>query len=229
MSSNTSEISLRNHSIIAGVGLLLMAIIAGFSEMFVRQSVLVKGDAIATATNIIAHESLFRLGVLGFIIIVLLDLAVSWSLYFIFKSTHKSLSLLMAWFRLVYTAIFTVAIASLFDVVELLSNADYLKTIDTNNLYTQAMMAMNSFENIWYIGLLFFGIHLVLLGWLVANSKFIPKLVGLLVVMSGLAYALDSIIVFLVPSYVPQISTVLFFGEVVLLFWFLIKGSGLKN
>lgn len=115
--SRITDISLRKAAIVAGLGLLIMTILAIFANFFVLQSLIVPGDAATTANNIMANELLFRLGICSFIIVAILDVVVAWALYVLLKPVNKSLSLLSAWFRLVYAAILGIALVNFFSVI----------------------------------------------------------------------------------------------------------------
>jgi hypothetical protein len=229
MKNNLTEISLGKAAIIAGFSLLLMTIFAVLAEFFVRQGLIVPGDAIATVSNIMANDLFFRFDILSFIIVVILDVIVSWALYIVFKPVNKSVSLLAAWFRLVYSALFGVAVVHLLNVLPLVSGSEYLKVFEPGQLAAQVMLSLRAFDLVWNTGLIFFGIHLILIGYLTFKSGYIPKILGVLLVIAGLGYATDSIILFLVPGYEPVISLVTFIGEALLMVWLLIKGFRLPD
>ena len=124
MTNSTADISQRKAAVTTGISIMLMAIIAGFSFGFVFDSMIAPGDAITTATNIAASESLFRTGVLGWLLILILDVIVAWGLYIVLKAANKSLSLLTAWFRLVYAGFLGIGLLSFVVVLLLLNGAD---------------------------------------------------------------------------------------------------------
>lgn len=229
MTNHIADISLRKAAIVAGFGLLVMTILAIFTEFFVRQSLIVLGDAATTANNIMANELLFRLGICSFIIVIILDVIVAWALYVLLKPVNKSLSLLMAWFRLVYATIFGIALVNFFSVLQLLSGADYLTAFEPNQLHAQVMLFLNAFSYGWAIGLVFFGIHLFILGYLVFKSGYIPKILGVLLIIAGLGYLIDSFVIFLLPNYEATIIMVTFIGESLFMLWLLIKGLKIQQ
>ena len=119
MTNYIAEISQRRAALVAGLGIVALAIVAGFAYGFVFQSFVVPGDATATANNIKASEMLFRIGFFSWLAILILDVLVAWALYIFLKPVHKSLSLLAAWLRLVYTAILGTALLN-FVIVSLI-------------------------------------------------------------------------------------------------------------
>ncbi len=220
-----ADVSLRKAARIAGFGLLFMIIPAIFANFFVLEILTVPGDAATTAHNIVANQSLFRIGICSFIIVVVLDVVVAWALNVLLKPVNKSLSLLMAWFRLVYATIFGIALANLFGVLHLLSGADYLTVFGTDQLHAQVMLSLDAFSYGWQIGYVFFGLHLFVLGYLVFKSGYIPRILGVLLIIAGLGYLIDSFAIFLLPNYDAAVGLVTFVGELIFMLWLLIRGA----
>ncbi|MBN1995327.1 MAG: DUF4386 domain-containing protein [Anaerolineae bacterium] len=225
MTNRITDISLRQAAIAAGIGLLLMTILAPFAEFFVRQNLIVPGDAATTAKNIRAGEWLFRMAICSYLIVAILDVVVAWALYVLLKPVNNSLSLLAGWFRLVYAAIFAIALHNLLGVLHLLSGADYLTVFETDQLYAQVMLFLNGFNGGWDIGVVFFGLHLFTLGYLVFKSGYIPKILGVLLMIASFGYLADSFGKFLSPNYGATIAMFTFIGEVLFMFWLLFKGT----
>lgn len=139
--------------------------------------------------------------IIGILIIIILDVVVAIALYFLLKPVNKNLSLTMSICRFVYAIIFFIA----------LCNISYLTT----------------FHAIWDSGLLLFGFHLLLLGYLVLKSTYLPKWLGILVMIGSSGYILDGIgAVF---GYPLKITMFTFMGEVLFAFWLVIKGRKLPN
>ena len=229
MTNRTADISLRQAAIVAGVGLLLMAILAPFAEFFVRQGLIVAGDATATANNLMADEWLFRIAICIYLIVAILDVVVAWALYVFLKPANKSLSLLTAWFRVVYAAILAIILLNFIIALHLLSGADYLTVFETDQLHAQMMLFLNGFSYGWDIGLVIFGLHLLILGCLVFKAGYIPKVLGVLLMIAGLGYLIDSFGKLLSPNYDANIAMFTFIGEVLLIFWLLIRGTKIPN
>ena len=150
---SSTIVSQRTAAIAAGISIVLMAVVAGFSFGFVLDSLVVSGDAAATAANILASETLFRVGVFGWIVILILDVIVAWALYVVLKRANKSLSLLAAWFRLVYAALLGVSLLSFVIVLLLISGADYLKVFEADQLQALVLLFINAFDGMWRIGI----------------------------------------------------------------------------
>jgi Domain of unknown function (DUF4386) len=231
-----SDTSQRQAAMIAGLGLLIMAIIAFFANFSVIQGLVVPEDAAKTVSNIMANQMLFRLGIAGFVVVLICDVLVAWALYVFLKPVNQSLSMLAATFRLVYTAIFAAALFNLANAFQLVSGASYLNTFTAAQLQAQVMMSLESFQYAWQIGLVFFGFHLLVLGYVVVKSSYVPKVLGVLLVIAGFAYPLDSFAHFLLANYADYKTFFLIIvavpgilGELSLCFWLLIKGGKVQQ
>lgn len=232
MTNGITEKSPLVYARLAGFGLLLMAILAIFSNFFVIESLIIPGDATTTANNIIANELLFRSGIVSFIIVLILDVLVAWALYVLLKPVNKNLALLAAWFRLIYTAIFGVALYNFLSVLQLLSGPDYLRVFETDQLHAQVMLFINAFNNGWLIGLVFFGFHLFVVGYLIFKSGFMPRILGILLIMSSMGYLIDNFAKLLLSNYADYETIFLLIvavpgviGELSLAIWLLYKGN----
>lgn len=223
--------SLRKISRIAGIGYLIIFITGIFANFFVLEGLIDYQNAGETFNNISAKESLFRVGILSFIIMVVFDVILAWALYVLLIPVNKSLSLLTAWLRLVNAAIFGIAVFNLFTVLNLISGVEFLTVFETDHLAAQVMLSLDAFSKTWLLGLVFFGVHLFFLGYLIFKSAYIPRLIGILLFIAGIGYLVDSFANFLMPNYSDYASIFLVvvvvpgvIGELSLTFWLLIKG-----
>ncbi len=216
--------TLRKAAAVAGVGLLVMAVVAGLTNFGIFESLITRGDAAKTVADVQASEGLFRLGIVGWVLVAILDAVVAWAFLVFFKPVHEGLSTLAAWFRLAYASILMVAASQLLGAIQLMGSADYAKLLGTGQLQAEAMIKLDTFYAIWDVGLIFFGLHLLLLGYLAYKSGYTPKLLGVLVVATGLGYTLDSFGLLLTADPWVKVTMVTFVGEVILFVWLLIKG-----
>jgi len=219
-----ADISLRNSAIVAGLSLLFMAILAPIAQFGVLQKLIVAGDPTITADNIMASVGIFRAGICIFLIVAVLDVVVAWALYVLLKPVNRSFSLLAAWFRVAYAAIFVSAVNNLLNVLQLLSGSDYLKVFETDQLYAQVLLSLNSFTDGWSIGLAIFGIHLLVVGYLVFKSGYFPKFLCIFVMIAGLGYLIDNLGKLISADYTLSIAMFTFIGEVLLIIWLLWRG-----
>ncbi len=229
IANSTNKTSLRTAALIAGIGLLIMVIAAPFAELYVYPKLIVPENAAETANNIIANKPLFISAIFGYLITFICDLVVAWALYVLLKPVSKNLSLLTAWFRWVYTGIALVALLNLVTVLRLLNTSDTLAVFQPDQLHAQVMLSLTAFRTQWHFGLLFFGIHLGLLGYLVLRSKYIPRILGILLIIAGLGYLLTTLKPYLFPSINLDFAEYTFYGELIFMLWLLIKGSRIKE
>lgn len=223
-SNQHGQISLKNSAITAGIGLLIMAIIAPIANFTIIQGLIDPSDVAKTVSNITSSNGLFRLGIGLFMIVALLDIIVAWALYVYLIPINKHLSLLTAWLRLAYAAILVVVLINLINVLHLLNGAGYLNEFSTGQLNTQVMLSIDNFTHGWEFGLIIFGFHLLLLGYLILKAGFMRYILGILLILAALGYLIDGFGKLLLSDYNLSISMFTFIGEVVLIFWLLIKG-----
>jgi hypothetical protein len=227
--NTTNKTSLGKAALIAGLGLLIMAIAAPFAELYAYPQLVTPKNAAETVQNILANKTLFTSAIVGYMIAFLCDVLVAWALYLLLKPVDEDLSLLTAWFRLVYTVIALVALLNLVTVSGLLSASNSLAASQSDQLYAQVMLLLTTFRSHWYFGLLFFGIHLGLLGYLVFRSNYIPKILGVLLIIAGLGYLLSNLRPFLFPDIHLAFAEYTFYGELIFILWLLIKGPRIKE
>lgn len=232
MISQTQDLSQRRVAIVAGIAFLIMAIAAIFANGFVLGNLIVPGDATTTANKIMGSLMLFRTSIFSFLLVLICDVVVAWALFIFLQRVNKSLSLLMAWLRIVYAAILGIALMNLVIVLLLLSGADYLTVFKTDQLYAQVLLYLKAFNFEWAIGLVVFGFHLFLLGRLVCKSGYIPRILAILLSIGALCYLITNFAYLLWPNYENLKATIDMFlslpmaiGELALAFWLLFKGG----
>jgi hypothetical protein len=224
----TDDLSSRNLAIIAGVGLLLMAILAPVANFSILEELIVPEDAAKTFSNIVSSKGLFRVGICLFLIVALLDIIVAWSLYVFLKPINKSLSLLTAWLRIVYAAMLGFLLIFLINVLHLVSGADYLTPFNTHQLQGMVMLSLASFKQGWEFSLIIFGFHLFLLGYLMLKAGYMRMILGILLIIASLGYMIDGFGKLLSSHYHISIGIFTFIGEIVLIFWLLIAGGKIR-
>lgn len=225
------SVSPRGYARIAGLGYLIIIIAGIFAEFVVRSSLVVPGDAAATAGNIAASESLFRLGIAGDLVMLTFDIVVALALYVLLRQVNRGLALLATFFRLVHTAIYGANLLNLFVVLLLLSGAGYLAALGTDQLHSLVSLFLSAHGIGYAIGLVFFGFHCLLLGYLVIKSGFLPKLLGYMLLVAAAGYLVDSFAQVLLPNYAEYEETLMFVvfipafvAELSLCLWLLFKG-----
>ena len=224
-----AEISIKDSALIAGISLLLMAIIAPIANFSILQGLVAPDDAAKTVSNITENIGTFRIAIVLFLIVALLDILIAWSLYIFLRQQNKSLSLLTAWLRIIYASILCVVIINLINVLQFLNGVDYLSGFSESQLQTQIMLSVNSFSQGWEFGLIIFGFHLLLLGCLILKAGYMRKILGILILLAASGYLIDGFCKLLLTNYNISISKFTFIGEVILIFWLLIVGRKIKE
>jgi len=226
INSTTDLKSLKKTARQAGLIYFLFSIIAVIGEFFFP-AFLVSGDTAATANNISSNQFLYRTEILtGFITNIMFIILVVW-LYNLFKEVNRKQAMLML--ILVIVGI-SAALANLFNKVAplvILSGTDYLSvfTKDQTDALITGFLRFHSKCSV--IVTIFWGLWLFPFGFLVIKSGFIPKLFGILLWVAGLAYFIGSITALVSPLLRQVISPFLmplYFGEIPIIFWLLLKG-----
>jgi hypothetical protein len=214
--------TLRQAALIAGFGYLLMPV--AFAEFSIYPKLVIPGHIEQTAQNIVAHQGLFLAAIFCYLITFIEDVVIAWALYVLLVPVNRAVSLLTAWFRLVYTAVALFAWLNLVTVYRLLHTPDYLTVFGSGPLHAQVKLLLDSFRYDWSMSLVIFGIHLVLLGYLIYRSGYIPRIIGILLVIDGLGWEIDSLQPYLYPNAHLGFIFITFFGELIFMLWLLIRG-----
>jgi len=227
MIERITEASPRFKARIAG-GLWLMVIVAGMTAFVIRSPMIARGDAVATATNILASESLFRFGFAADLVAGACYMGVTVLLYDLLKPVSRSVSLLAAFFGLGGIAIGAATSLVRLAPLVLLRSDQYLSTFTPNQLQTMALAALRLYEQAFLIAMVFFGLQCVLVGCLIVRSTFLPRILGVLLALGGLSYVISSLANFLAPAFgarlAPFIVPAAILGEGSLTLWLLLMG-----
>ena len=220
--------TVRRAGVVAGAALLLMVASAILANFVVVEGMITPGDAEATAAEIVAREGTFRLGVLAWLVIAALDVVIAWALYIVFRPVSTAVSMLAAALRLVYTAVLVVAVAQLLRALDVLSGDAYLDALGADQVSAHALLELSAFQRVYDTGVILFGIHLALLGYLALRSDFVPKVIGALLVLAGAGYAFDTVAAVLALDVPFRVALFTFLGELLLALWLLLAGRRLR-
>jgi len=228
MTERTVTISPKGYARICGA-LYLYIIVAGiFAELFVRSRLVVSADAAATASRIMANESLFRLGFSGELLHLAFDVVVAVILYALLKPVDRTIALLAAFMRFACDIILAVASLSHFAALRLFADADYLGTFQPDQLHTLALLGLKLHGDGYAISLLFFSFACLSLGYLIFRSGFLPRTIGALMAIAGVCYLINSFSHFLAPVFAttlfPGLFVPIFVAELSLALWLIVKG-----
>ncbi len=226
--SNIGE-SQRKDARVAGLFWLLTAVTAGFSLVYVRPKVIVFGDAVATAGNIIAFESLFRLGIAAIILSTIFSLFFGLAIFRIFKDAYGALATVFLTSLLVGVGVAVVNSLNNIGALVVLGDADYLKAFQPDQLNALAMifLRLNNFG----IGLveIFTALYMFTFGLLIIKSKYLPRILGILLMIGACAFPVNTFTKTLIPQFYPALMTQLtmllnIFGAPATILWLLIRG-----
>ncbi|MGE7695503.1 DUF4386 domain-containing protein [Lysinibacillus sp. NPDC094177] len=217
----------RKSALIGGTALIIMALAAFFSYGFVHENLVLHENASATFNNLKSSIRLFKAEILGWIIILITDIIVTWAFYIFLEPLNRSLALLAAWLRLTYTTILGIAILNLV-VVLLLSSGTF--TID--QLQAHVMLFLEAFETIWAMDLIIFGGHLMVIGYIAFKSSEIPKIISILLLIAAIGYIITNLFITFFSQYEEIISILklifnvpMVLGELGFGIWLLIRGG----
>jgi len=217
---------------VAGALYLLASIPAGFGTLYVPRALIVRGNAAATAQNILASEMLFRLGIVSELLAAVGFIFVIRALYRLLNGVDKRLASLMVTLFLVSIPISFVNVLNQIAALSLLRGGGYLSIFDQQQREALAMLFLDLHRQGLLVAAIFWGLWLFPFGVLVMRSGFLPRILGVLLIVNGFAYPLVSLTAFLLPSYVSVVSRfalIAELGELWMIAWLLIKGAGVRR
>lgn len=213
---------------IAGFCYLIVIVTGLFSEVFVRQTLSVSNDALATAQNIQNNEMLFRWGYLADLINFVVGIPTILIIYHFFKKSNTIIMQIALTFVIIQTAIIAINLLNQITPLLLLSNDTYLNTFQPNQLATLSLLSLNIQSLGYGIGLVFFGFYCILIGYIIFKTNALPKIIGIAYALAGLCYLINSFTMFLSKGFSNPLfmyfAIPIFIGELCLCLWLLLKG-----
>jgi len=213
---------------VAGAIYLSMVFTAPFSLIYVPNKLIVRGDATATASNILAHETLFRLAIFGDLVGHVIFICLGIALYRLLSNVSRSWALLMVGFVLVSAAVGFLNSLNNIAALLLFRGGEFLSVFDTAQLNALGMLFIRLHSQGIFIDEIFWGVWLFPFGLLVFRSGFLPRFIGGWLIINCFRYvALSVIALFFQPSYNTAFKVLqpVFFGELAIMLWLLIKGA----
>ena len=213
-------------------GLLYLIVVAAgiFSLGYVPGQTLVPGDAAATAERILAHETLYRLGIVAgaacYVAFLLLPLA----LYRLLAPTHRTAAVLMVALAAASVPLSFANLGHKLDALSLLGGGDTLQALTREQLQAQAMAALDAYRNGVLLSKVFWGLWLLPFGWLVFKSGLLPRVLGVLLMAGCFGYLIDFAGRALFPGYAQTaaagyVTLPASIGEIGTCLWLLIVGA----
>src|SRR5437773_8521324 len=204
MTKPNLEMSPRFQARMAG-GLWCLCVVSGVVGFVAGAPLIVANDAAATAANILEKESAFRFGFVADLVSGLSYVGVTAFIYCVLKPVSRSLSLLGAFFGLAGVAIGGASWVIHLTPLLLLYGDQYLTAFTTSQLQAMSLAALKLQLQVFPIGMVFFGVQCISIGYLVARSTFLPRILGVLLAIGVTCYLIASFANFLAPSYGPHL------------------------
>jgi hypothetical protein len=215
---------------VAGVLVLLTFVAGGFGEAFVPSKLIVATEAAATVENLKSSDLMFRLSFVGYLVEACCDVTLALIFYVLLKPVHRHVSLLAAFFGLIGTATFAVAELFYFAPTLVLRGGGYLKSFSPDQLNTLALLSLKLFGLGAGIFTVFYGMGWVLRGYLILQSGYFPKFLGVLMTVAGLAFIVSNFTAVLAPQYQSGLLLALMLpGLLSMTVWLLVKGVDLPK
>ncbi len=225
--------SIQKYARIAAVLYLLIAVVSGVAHGYVPSKLIVPGDAAATASNVMALDSLLRVGGVGSELVILLsEIVLTVLLYVLLKPVNRTLSLVAAVSRLTMTTIHGLNLLNYFFALQLLGGTPYLAVFRADQLQALALLFLNAHHYGFEIGIAFLTLHVFVLGYLIFKSGYIPRILGILFALAAVGYLIDSLAMLLVANYTitPVYITIpIVIAEIAFPLWLLFKGVNIAR
>ena len=216
---------------IAGATYFSLAFTAPFSLIYIPRTLIVRGDAAATAGNILAHETMFRLGIVADLLTSVVFILLVLALHRLLSGVDRRQASIMVGFVLVSAAIGLMNGVNNIAALTLVRGADVLAAFDKPQRDALAMLFVVMHRQGTVVNELFWGLWLFPFGRLVMKSRFLPRILGAWLIVNGLAYLFLSFTSLLAPAYEAIFSRIIFpvlFGEMAIALWLLVRGAGVR-
>jgi hypothetical protein len=228
MITGTIDNSQRTAAKVAGISLLFSMVIVVFANYGLLNPLLVRGNAVETARNILAHETQFRVAATCFLTYSLSVVVLLTALYVVLKPVNRGLALVGALFRLVFALLWLLSTLNLLGALRLLGSAPYLQVFEPDRLQTLARVYIAATFDDYYVGLPFFGLAATVCAWLWLKSNYIPRWLALFGVISSAFCVLCAFVYLIFPGFAKPVNPYWFDSpmaifELVLSFWLLFK------
>lgn len=222
-------VTLRRAALIAGL-CMLIGVGVPIAESVLRPRLIVPGNIEETVRRISTEQGLVVTFIFAYFVAFVADVVIAWALYVLLAPVSRELSMLTSWFRLVYAVIALGALLNLANVYRMLHGPQD-PAHSAEQLNAQVLSLVNAFSWEWGLGLVVFGVHLVLLGYLVYRSEYIPRPVGAALVVAGLGYCIYYLQPYLYPGRDLPFIFLAFtgLGELVFLLWLLLRGWRIRE
>lgn len=225
--NNTEDLgwlSIRSAALIAGLGLLVMTICAPLAHFYFMAQSIVLDDGAATTTNLQTNGYPYLTGIVLLFVTYVMDVIVAWALYWYLRPGQAALALLVAWARLVYTALAFVGLAASLGAYDLATAELTSDVLSGTVLQSEVMVRILTARTIEALALCFFGVHLWLLSALIWRSVRVPRWLSIVVALAGSSYLVAFFAKYFAPGLDLGWVLILAIGELVFMLWLLLFG-----
>lgn len=224
--SDPTKSAIQNYARLAGLLFLITFAAGGFGEGYVPAQLIVGNDAAATVANLKAHDFLYRLSFAAYLVEALCDIAIALIFYVLLKRVSQGAALLAAFFGILSTALYAACEIFYFGLPQLLlRGADYLKSFTPEQINTLTLLSLKLFNYGAGLFLVFYGTGWIIRGWLIIRSGYLPKILGILMIVGGAGFVANTATQVLAPQYqTPWTLFAMMPGGVLLALWLLIRG-----
>ena len=209
---------------VAGCLYLMLFPLGIFGIIYVPSSLIVLGDAATTASNIMANELLYRLSIVTALTLQIVNIFLALALYKLLNPVDKNNAVLMVILVLVAAPIAMLNELNHVAVLLVLSGSDFLTTFSLDQVRASVPLFLNLHEHGVFIAQIFWGLWLFPMGYLIFKSNFLPLALGILMIIGGFGYLVDSFVYFIFPDFDVTFSEFTFLGELLLPLWLMFKG-----
>lgn len=228
MSAHAHGVSPQAYARFGGLVYLIIIVAGTLGEVFIRGSLIVAGDAAATASHLVHAGFLWRVGIVCDLTMHVCDVFLMLVFYLLFRPVSRPLALLVVLFNLVTTAVLVANKLNLLLPLLLLGDAAYLQAFTPAQLQALAYVAIRAHGHGFGIGLIFFGVECLLLGGLIIRCRFLPRALGVLMAIAGVCYLTNSVALLLYPPLADRLFPAILLpcsvAELSLALWLLLKG-----
>ena len=227
VNASTNGLTLRAAAIIAGLAYLLDPV--SYAEFTLYPKLVVSGNIGQTVANISGHHGAFVTMLFFYFLNFVEDIVMAWALYYLLAPVNRAVSALASIFQLVYAGIALVGLLNLATVFHMVTQPDYLASFGSTQLHAEINLLIHTFRTYYSLGLILFGIHLVLIGALIVRATYIPWWLGVVLVIDGLGWIVFELQPYLFPGLNVDVLFYTFFGELLFMLWLLIMGWRIKE
>jgi len=221
-------LSLKQAALTVGFAYLLNPV--PYAEFNIYPKLVIPGNIAQTVANISANHGSFLLMIGFYLVNFIEDIIIAWALYLLLAPVNRSLSLLAAWLRLMYTAVALYGMFNLVTVYRMVTTPEFLTNFGASQFDAQIDLLIHTFRYDYSFAICaIFSLHLILVGCLIIRSRYLPWWLGSLIVIDGAGWLVSNLAPYLYPNANLGYVMITAFGELVLMLWLLVFGWRLKQ